>query len=59
MLCEWCYAADAVASVELKPATMGTDKRTGTRVVKKPAKKVNVCRACKTTVERQLGAERL
>jgi ribosomal protein L37AE/L43A len=60
MLCEWCYDAAATGSVELKPAHYGTDKRTGVKVVKRPAKKLSVCPDCKRKVDEQLDrAERM
>lgn len=50
--CDWCEAK-AVVQVELEPARLGTDKRTGTKVTKKPAKLAWACDAHKNIVNEQ------
>ena len=58
MLCEWCRGAEATAEVELEPAKYRKDKRTGVRVIAKPAKKLRVCKAHRQLVEKQLDDAR-
>lgn len=50
--CSWCDEL-SVAEVVLEPARKGRDKRTGSMVEKKPAKKAFVCQAHKDIVDRQ------
>lgn len=52
MKCSWC-TADAVGDVVLEPARFGTDKRTGVKVEKKPAKTAPACKAHMKIVENQ------
>lgn len=58
MKCEWCRNAEVVTEVETQPAKYRTDKRTGSKVMAKVAKKVKVCRDCQGIVERQLSQAR-